>query len=120
MPGNRHHQLFYAAQCPNCMRFLGALDRTPQAAQVRRIDVNTLTQQQRGYIHAVPMLVLNTGAVLTGTQAFQWLKEYEQGSTLDSFDLCAPGLGRLAFSDFGSADSTILFSSAYSQFEPVP
>lgn len=110
------HRLFYAAQCPNCMRFIGALDRTPAARSVARVDVNTLTPDQRAQVTAVPMLVLNTGTVVVGTKAFEWLKQYEGQMEVESYSL---GRG-LAFSDYHDDQFTMSWSTPYSDFEPVP
>jgi len=98
------------------MRFLGALDRTPAKGMVRRVDVNTLHLEQRKHITAVPTLVLSSGAMLVGTQAFEWLKEYEGQVEVDSF---TPGRG-LPFSNVEDDTATLFFSTPYSAFEPVP
>lgn len=110
------HQLIYAPQCPNCMRFLGALNRTPMKNSVARIDVNTLPPQQRQHVSAVPMLILSGGITLVGTKAFEWLKDYERDVEVDSF--CG-GQG-LAFSEIGDECGPASFSTPYSAFEPVP
>ena len=110
------HRLYYAAQCPNCMRFIGALDRTPARGQVVKIDVNTLPADQRRHVTAVPMLVLNTGVTLVGTRAFEWLRTFEGEVELESFSL---GKG-LAFSDINDDQCSMAFSTPYSAFEPVP
>lgn len=110
------HRLVYAPQCPNCMRFLGALDRTPMRDAVARVDWNTLTADQRRQVPAVPMLILNTGGVLTGTKAFEWLRQYEGDVELESF--CG-GRG-LAFSEVEDEGCTMAWSTPYSAFEPVP
>ena len=110
------HQLVYAAQCPNCMRFIGALDRTPMKDAVAKIDVNSLTPDQCRHVSAVPMLVLDTGGTLVGTQAFEWLKQYERDVDVESF---STGRG-LPFSDIESDQAFASFAMPYSQFEPVP
>lgn len=110
------HQLVYASQCPNCMRFIGALERTPARDAVNKIDANSLTPDQRRHISAVPTLVLDTGVTLVGTQAFEWLKQYERDVDVESF---STGRG-LAFSDIESDQAFASFAVPYSQFEPVP
>lgn len=110
------HRLLYAPQCPNCMRFVGALDRTPARDSVAKIDVNSLAPEQRKRVTAVPMLILNTGTVLVGTKAFEWLKQYEGESELD----CFYGGRGLAFSEVADDTCTMAWSTPYSAFEPVP
>lgn len=108
------HTLVYAPQCPNCTRFMGALDRTPAKSMIRKVDVNTLGPDQRKHVTAVPMLVLSTGTTLVGTRAFEWLKDYEAQVEVDSF---SPGRG-LAFSDIADNAATMRFWTPYSAFEP--
>lgn len=110
------HRLYYAPQCPNCVRFIGALDRTAVARQVARIDVNTLPAEQQRQVSAVPMLVLSSGQTLLGTRAFEWLRSYEGETELESF---APGRG-LAFSDINDDQCAMTYTTPYSAFEPVP
>lgn len=110
------HRLVYATQCPNCMRFVGAMDRTPAKGLVAKVDVNALPPDQRRQVTAVPTLILNNGTHLVGTKAFEWLKQYEGQAELESFAL---GKG-LAFSDVQDDSFTLAFSTAYSAFEPVP
>lgn len=112
----QQHQLIYAPQCPNCMRFLGALERTPARASVTKLDVNSLSPDQRRHVSAVPMLILNTGTVLVGTKAFEWLKQHEAQMELESFSL---GKG-LAFSEIHDDAFTMSYSTPYSDFTPVP
>lgn len=69
-------RLVYSEQCPNCTRFIQALDATPAAASVQRYEVGTLTPQQLRSVQAVPTLVLDSGEVLVGTAAFQWLRNF--------------------------------------------
>lgn len=110
------HQLLYAPQCPNCMRFVGALDRTPARGTVAKVDVNSLSPEQCRHVTAVPTLVLNTGTVLVGTQAFDWLKQFEGQLELDSY---TPGRGSLPFSDFHDDQFALNYSQPYGPFEPV-
>lgn len=117
MQAARQHQLIYAPQCPNCMRFIGALERTPVRNNVSKLDVNSLSAEQQKHVSAVPMLILNTGTVLVGTKAFDWLKQYEGQVELDSY---TPGRGGLPFSDFHDDQFTLTYSTPYGPFEPVP
>jgi len=107
------HRVFVAAQCPNCARFIGALERTPVSSQVQRIDVSSLSAQQRAQVPAVPMLVLDTGATLVGSKAFEWLKQHEANVELDSF-MAADGLG---FSNIDDTNTFVNYAHAWSPFE---
>lgn len=110
------YTLVYAPQCPNCMRFIGALDRTSMKDRVARVDVNALPPHHRRAITAVPTLITSSGASLVGTKAFEWLKEYEQDMELESY-CSARGL---PFSDMASDQGLASFTLPYSAFEPVP
>lgn len=110
------HRLYYAPQCPNCMRFIGALDRTPARSQVVKVDVNTLPPDQQRQVSAVPMLVLSSGQSLVGTRAFEWLRSFEGEMELESF---SGGRG-LAFSDLADEQCAMTYTTPYSAFEPVP
>lgn len=110
------HTLIYAPQCPNCVRLIGALDRTSMRNQVARVDVNTLSEAQMRSITAVPTIITPSGARLVGTRAFEWLKEFEGDMELDSYS-CARGL---AYSDVSSDQALATFAQPYSPFSPVP
>lgn len=110
------HQLVYSSQCPNCMRFIGALDRTPAKASVVKTDVNSLPLDQRRHVSAVPMLILSSGGVLVGTKAFEWLKQYDGQMEVESY---AGGRG-LPYSNVEDDSWSMNFSTNYSAFEPVP
>lgn len=98
------------------MRFIGALDRTPAAQHVQRVDVNKLTLNQRKEIQAVPTIVLDDGRRLTGAAAFEWLKTFEGGVTLGSFE---PSNG-LAFSECADNNCTLKYTQAWSVFNNIP
>ena len=84
--------VYVSSRCTNCQRFVGALRRTDIAASTQVVDVD-VTGPVRG-LEYVPTVRTATGAVLSGTKAFEWLKDYEAGADLDS----AGGFGGLAFS----------------------
>ncbi len=109
----RHHTLVYSEQCPNCVRFIDALRRTKVAAEVRLVDVSTLPEAQLSNVQAVPALILAGGAVLYGTKAFEWLKQFEGDVELDTF---VPGGGGLPFSDVDSLQGYALYSENFSSF----
>ena len=106
------YRLFFSPQCTNCSRFVGALERTPIASQVQRIDVDTLTADQRRSVTAVPLLVLADGTALTGSKAFEWLGQHEQRVELDSFS-ASSGLG---FSSIEDTNTFVTYSQNYSPF----
>lgn len=104
--------LFYAPQCPNSARFIEALDRTPVAQAVARVDVNWLTPDQRSHIQAVPTMQVPEG-FLTGTDAFNWLKAFEANVEPGCY---GPSNG-LAYSTLGDATpDDDLYSATFSKF----
>ena len=92
-----HATLVYSQQCPNCVRFIDALQRTSQAGQVAMVDVAQLGREQLASVAAVPALLTPEGQTMYGTKAFEWLKQYEADVELESFY----GNGSLAFSEVG-------------------
>jgi hypothetical protein len=116
MQRSKQHTLLYSAQCPNCSRFIDALSRTSAAAEVAVVDVATLHPSQLARVSAVPALVLAGGRTVYGTQAFEWLKQYEADVDLDGFE---GENGALAFSDVSSAQGYVNYAQSYSAFQPV-
>lgn len=112
------HTLVYSPQCPNCMRFLDALGRTPAASNVAVIDVHDMPADQAAHLAAVPALFTGDGnGTLYGTKAFEWLKQFEGDVELDGF---VAGQGSLGFSDFTSMQGYVTYAQGYSAFEPMP
>ena len=109
------HVLLYGAQCPNCLRFIDALQRTSAAASVSLVDVARLTADQLSGVQAVPALVLADGPTLYGTKAFEWLKQYEGDVQLEGFS----GNGTLPFSEVDSVQGYATYAESFSAFEPV-
>lgn len=104
--------LFYAPQCPNCVRFMEALDRTPMAQGVTRVDVNWLSPDQRSRIQAVPTMQVPEG-YLTGTDAFKWLRAFEA----DVEPGCYGASNGLAYSSLDdAAPDDDLYSATFSKF----
>lgn len=112
----RQNYLYYAPQCPNCTRFISALDSTPARQSVTKVDVYSLPLQHRNQITAVPTLVLSNGAALVGAQVFSWLKEFEQD--LEPASYCG-GRG-LPFSSIDDNQGLMTFSTSYSDFMQAP
>lgn len=105
--------LVYSPQCPNCMRFLDALQRTPAAQHVTVVDVNSLAREQLTNLAAVPALITQDGT-LYGTKAFEWLKQFDGDTELDGF---VASRGSLAFSDVSSAQGYASYAEHFSAFE---
>lgn len=112
------HTLLYSDQCPNCLRFIEALSRTPVAREVALVDVRSVRADQLENVKAVPAL-LTDGDTLYGTSAFEWLKQFEADVELEGF-AGGGGGGGLAFSDVTSAQGYASYAHVYSAFEPVP
>lgn len=112
------HTLVYSPQCPNCMRFLDALGRTPIAADVAVVDVHSVPPERAAHLAAVPALVTGDGSgTLYGTKAFEWLKQFEADVELDGF---VGGNGSLGFSDVNNARGYVTYAQRYSAFTPMP
>lgn len=112
------HTLVYSPQCPNCMRFLDALGRTPVAADVAVVDVHEVPPERAAHLAAVPALITGDGSgTLYGTKAFEWLKQFEADVELDGF---VGGHGSLGFSDVEAAQGYVTYAQSFSAFEPMP
>lgn len=96
------------------MRFLGAMNRTRAKQIVRLVNVDSQPGQAQG-IKSVPTLLENNQRPLVGTAAFEWLKQFDGDSELESF---MGGAQRLGFSDYTSNEGFIEFTEAYGTFEP--
>ena len=107
------HTLYVSPQCPNCTRFLGAMQRIAGLKNsIRVVDVT----RSGSPVEYVPTLVLQTGQQYTGTKLFEWLKEHEADAPLDgmSFADCAG----LPFSELqDEAGGLATFAKTYSAFE---
>lgn len=107
------HTLYVSSQCPNCIRFLGAMQRVAGLrASVKVVDVN----KSGSPVEYVPTLVLQDGGQYTGTKLFEWLKQHEADAPLDgmSFADCA-GLPFSTLEDDSGGLAT--FAETYSAFE---
>ena len=77
-----------------------------------------MSPQQVRHIQRVPALVLGGpgGQTLYGTQAFEWLQQFQADVELEGFS----GNGSLPFSDTTSATPYATYATVFSAFEPVP
>lgn len=107
------HTLYVSPQCPNCTRFMGAMQRIDSLKNsIRVVDVT----RSGSPVEYVPTLVLQSGQQFTGTKLFEWLKQHEGDAPLDgmSFAECAG----LPFSALGDdAGGLATFAETYSAFE---
>lgn len=111
------HVLVFSEQCPNCVRFIDALQRTSAAGSVTLMDVARLSQEQLAAVQAVPAMVLDSGQTLYGTKAFEWLKQYDGEVELEGF--AGGRSSALSFSDVASASGYATRAQDYSAFEPA-
>jgi hypothetical protein len=103
--------VYVSSRCTNCQRFVGALRRTDAAKSTQIVDVD-VAGPVRG-LDYVPTVRTATGAVLSGTKAFEWLKDYEGSADLD----CVGGFGGLAFSMVDDATGAALRGDAFAPFD---
>jgi hypothetical protein len=83
------------------------------------VNVDTLTTDQRSRVAAVPLLVLQNGAALSGSQAFEWLKQFESDVELDSYDVLQGASGSLGFASVDDTDGMLTYSTNFSAFEKI-
>ena len=102
--------VYVSSRCTNCQRFVGALRRTDIAQSTQIVDVD-VTGPVRG-LDYVPTVRTANGAVMSGTKAFEWLKDYEASADLD----CVGGFGGLAFSMVADSTATLLRGEAFAPF----
>jgi hypothetical protein len=106
--------VYYSDRCSNCKRFLDGVKRSPALGQsVQMVDVDVTPVQNLEY---VPTVVMESGAMYVGTQAFEWLKQYGGYDDLEAYS--AAGACGLGFSEF-NGDGCIKFLEPFSQFTPL-
>ena len=89
------------------------MNRTRAAQLVRLVNIDSIKPQG---ITSVPTLLENNQRALVGTAAFEWLKQFDGDSELESF--VVGGSQRLGFSDYTSNEGFIEFAEGYAAFEP--
>lgn len=72
---------YVSNQCPNCIRFMKIVRRLG-LEDVELYSVDERPPQHN--IHAVPSVVTSQG-VKTGTEAFEWLHQYESKLPLEAY-----------------------------------
>jgi predicted restriction endonuclease len=103
--------VYYSDRCANCKRFMDGVKRCPALSQsVQTVNIDVSPVQNLQY---VPTVVLASGAMYVGTQAFEWLKKYggNVDATLEPYSAC----GGLEFSEFGG-DGCIQFLQPFTNF----
>jgi hypothetical protein len=105
--------VYVSSRCTNCQRFVGALRRTDVGASARILDVD-VSGPVRG-LEYVPTVREPSGRLFAGTQAFEWLKQFEASVELDS---AFGGGGGLPFSMVDDATGLASYAEAYSAFTP--
>ena len=103
--------VYVSSRCTNCQRFVGALRRTDIGASTRIIDVD-VSGPVRG-LEYVPTVREPSGKLFAGTQAFEWLKQFEASAELDTF-----AGGGLPFSMVDDATGLASYAEGFSAFEP--
>jgi glutaredoxin len=90
--------VYWSPQCPNCVRFLKSAERlgvTCNAIDVSATRVSGLS--------AVPTVVTSNGETRVGTDAFEWLRGFEQSMPLTSYAMVmGEGAGGLTYTDLES------------------
>lgn len=110
---------YISNHCPNCRRFMESVQASKSAqAQVRLVDIDTLTASQRDLLSVVPTVQSTDGNVYTGSKAFELLKAYEGDIELQSWVSGGSG-SALVFSDFASGDGVPKKMGFYEEFTPI-
>jgi hypothetical protein len=95
---------YVSQQCPNSIRFVKIIRRLKlEDVQLYNVD----EQPPRHSIHAVPSVV-TPGGIKTGTEAFEWLQQYENRLPLEAYAtvLGEGGAGELAYTSLDD-DETV-------------
>lgn len=112
------HTVYISQHCPVCARFVEGVRSSPRASkEIRMVDVDHVDEGTRKRLTVVPTLQTSNGKTLAGSEAFTFLKEYEQDVELDSYEF---GSSDLMFSDFTSWDGMPQTVGNFERFEPLP
>ena len=114
----RQHIAYISQHCPNCTRFVDAIHLSARAKkEVQLVEIDTLSAAARSQLRVVPTVQTANGKVLTGSDAFTFLKEYESDSELGVYEA---GSASLVFSDYDRADGVAQTIGFFDSFEPLP
>lgn len=109
--------VYVSQHCPNCRRFVESVRASPSASKdIRIVDIDTLTSSQRNCLQAVPTVQTPEGRLLTGSTAFEVLKEYEADTELEPWSSASGGV---VFSDFESGDGIARQVKFWEDFTPL-
>lgn len=114
----RQHIAFISQHCPNCRRFVEAIRLSERAqTEVRLVDIDTLSAAARSQLRVVPTVQTVSGRTVSGSEAFEFLKEYESDSHIGAYEI---GSAPLVFSDYDRDDGVAQTVGFFDSFEPLP
>lgn len=114
----QQHIAFISQHCPNCRRFVDAINLSERAKkEVRLVDIDTLSAAGRSQLRVVPTVQTAGGKTVTGADAFTFLKQYESDSQLGAYEI---GGAALVFSDYDRDDGVAQTVGFFESFEPLP
>lgn len=114
----RQHVAFISRHCPNCTRFMEAIQLSERAiSEIKVVDIDTISAAARSQLRAVPTVTMVDGKTVIGSEAFTFLKDYESDSHLGAYEI---GSASLVFSDYTRNDGVAQTVGFYDSFEPLP
>lgn len=104
------YTLYFSLHCPNCQKFLKAIQPLPTAKSINYWDVQR--KKRPSSVQFVPCLVDNkSGVQYVGSQAFDLLKLWLQGEQLSAYAPFGTGAQEFANLDDGLVDQGGAFTS---------
>jgi len=112
---------YVSTHCPNCTRLVDIVRSSKLAtAEVRVVDIDTLADDVRNKLAAVPTIQTPNTTLVVGSEAFTYLQKYEGDRELDGHCLWGIGVGGVMFSDYERGDGIPQTVGAFHAFEPLP
>ena len=112
------HLVYTSQSCPNCVRFLDALQRIPSMRGTRIVDVNDMQPQQiaASGLTAVPTLVVR-GRMYVGKEAFEYLSQFNNEIEYEPVSFES---GSLLYGAVGEAPGALKAIERYGDFTAPP
>lgn len=106
---------YVSQQCPNSDRFMKIVQRLQLTTSDLRV-INIDVQAPQHPIQSVPTIVSRQGEFISGTDAFQWLQQFENRLPLEAYaTVLGAGDGGLPYTDIESDE--LVETTPFTYFE---
>lgn len=102
--------IYFSPRCSNSIRFLGAVRRVPSLQTARFVNVD---DSPVSFVTRVPTLVDDSGTMHIGSDAFSFMKRFDDEIEIDAIQMGGGGL------TYGSIEPGDDATSSYMQFGSI-